>query len=148
MAPYSRFADGRKVLRSSIREFLCSGVQNDLYTHTVTFCSVLRIKGARQVHSNTNQDNFFFKGKRSCPGWDSTHDTLLSRQSALPTELPGQLSKQGSKSTIQHNTRQSQTPILCAIASTWFVLYVSVVCFSAIRRCTTSGYQPLEVCTV
>ena len=27
--------------------------------------------GARQVHSNTNQDNTFFKGKRSCPGWDS-----------------------------------------------------------------------------
>ena len=41
-----------------------------------------------------------------------THDTLLSRQSALPTELPGQLSRQGSKSTTQHNTRQSQTPIL------------------------------------
>ena len=36
---------------------------------------------------------------------------MLSRQSALPTELPGQLSRQGSKSTIQHNTRQSQTPI-------------------------------------
>ena len=31
-------------------------------------------RGARQVHnkqSNTNQDNTFFKGKRSCPGWDS-----------------------------------------------------------------------------
>ena len=69
-------------------------------------------RGARQVHSNTNQDNTFFKGKWSCPGWTRTHDTLLSRQSALPTELPGQLSKQGSKSTTQHNTRQSQTPIL------------------------------------
>ena len=46
-----------------------------------------------------------FQEKRSCPGWDSTHDTLLSRQSALPTELPGQLSGQGSKST---HTTQSQ----------------------------------------
>ena len=43
-------------------------------------------------------------------GGTRTHDTLLSTQGALPTELPGQLSMQGSKSTIQHNTRQSQTP--------------------------------------
>ena len=28
-------------------------------------------RSARQVHSNTNQDNSFFKGKKSCPGWDS-----------------------------------------------------------------------------
>ena len=44
------------------------------------------------------------------------HDTPLTRQSALPTELPGQLSRQGSKSTTHHNTRQSQTPILRAMA--------------------------------
>ena len=42
---------------------------------------------------------------KSCPGWDSNpRDTLLTRQSALPTELPGQLRRQGSKSTTQHNT--------------------------------------------
>ena len=74
-------------------------------------------RGARQVHnkqSNTNQDNTFFpKEKGAALGGTRTHDTLLSRQSALPTELPGQLSRQGSKSPIQHNTRQSQTPILC-----------------------------------
>ena len=58
----------------------------------------------------------FSKEKGAALGGTRTHDTLLSRQSALPTELPGQLSKQGSKSTIQHNTRQSQTPILCAMA--------------------------------
>ena len=58
----------------------------------------------------------FSKEKGAALGGTRTHDTLLSRQSALLTELPGQLSKQGSKSTIQHNTRQSQTPILCAMA--------------------------------
>ena len=51
--------------------------------------------------NNTNQDNTFFKRKRSYPGWD--------RQSALPTELPGQLSRQGSIS-LQHNARHRQTP--------------------------------------
>ena len=39
------------------------------------------------------------RGLRSCPWWDSNHDTLLTRQSALPTELPGQLSRQSYKST-------------------------------------------------
>ena len=52
---------------------------------------------------------------QSCPGWDSNPRHCFL-DSAFPTELPGQLSKQGSKSTIQHNTRQSQTPILCAMA--------------------------------
>ena len=40
----------------------------------------------------------------------------MNYNSSLPTELPGQLSRQGSKSTTQHNTRQSQTPILRAMA--------------------------------
>ena len=47
-----------------------------------------------------------------------THDTLLTRQSTLPTELPGQLSRQDSKPTTQHNTRQSQTPNNCAHGDT------------------------------
>ena len=64
------------------------------------------IHGARQVHnkqSNTNQDNTFFKGKRkrSCP---RTHDTLHTRQSALPTELPA-----GRVLSLQHNTTQHNT---------------------------------------
>ena len=41
----------------------------------------------------------FSKEKGAALGGTRTHDTLLSRQSALPTEL---LSKQGSKSTTQH----------------------------------------------
>ena len=45
------------------------------------------------------------KEKGAALGGTRTHDTLLSRQSALPTELPGQLSKQGSKSTIQHKDK-------------------------------------------
>ena len=44
----------------------------------------------------------FSKEKGAALGGTRTHNTPLSRQSALPTELPGQLSKQGSKSTIQH----------------------------------------------
>ena len=44
------------------------------------------------------------KEKGAALGGTRTHDTLLSRQSALPTELPGQLSKQGSKyNTTQHH---------------------------------------------
>ena len=43
----------------------------------------------------------FSKEKGAALGGTQTHDTLLSRQSALPTELPGQLSRQGSKSTTQ-----------------------------------------------
>ena len=53
------------------------------------------------ITSNTNQDNSFFK---AALGGTRTHDTPLTRQSALPTELPGQLSRQGAKSTTQHNT--------------------------------------------
>ena len=60
----------------------------------------------------------FSKEKRADLGGTRTHDTPLTTQSTLPTELPGQLSRQGSKSTTQHNTRQSQTPILCAMAQT------------------------------
>ena len=33
--PYSRFADGRKVLRSSIREFLCSEVHVHVHVGTL-----------------------------------------------------------------------------------------------------------------
>lgn len=36
LTPYSRQADGRKVLRSSIREFLCSEVMNNIHTQIKT----------------------------------------------------------------------------------------------------------------
>ena len=68
----------------------------------------------------------FSKEKGAALGGTRTHDTLLTRQSALPTELPGQLSRQGSKSTTQHNTRQSQPPILCAMAQK--TMYVRSCC--------------------
>ena len=45
----------------------------------------------------------FSKEKGAALGGTRTHDTLLSRKRML---IPGQLSKQCSKSTIQHNTRQ------------------------------------------
>ena len=41
----------------------------------------------RGVQGNTNQENTLFQRKMSCPGRDSTHDTLLTRQSTLPIEL-------------------------------------------------------------
>ena len=50
----------------------------------------------------------FAKEKGAALGGTRTHDTLHTRQSALPGQL--------SKSITQHNTRQSQTPILCAMA--------------------------------
>ena len=40
----------------------------------------------------------FSKEKGAALGGTRTHDTQLTRQSALRTKLPGQLSRQGSKS--------------------------------------------------
>ena len=68
------------------------------------------IKGARQVHneqSNTNQHNFSFREKRSCPGWDSNprHSAFLDRVLFL-------LSYQGSSASralsLQYNTTQDK----------------------------------------
>ena len=78
-------------------------------------------RGARQVHNKQSKatptrTTSFSNEKGAALGGSRIHDTLRSRQSALPTELPAQLSRQDSKSTTQHNTRQSQTPILCAMA--------------------------------
>ena len=94
-----------------------------IYTHVHTLvCTTFNASSkqatlqheARQVHNkqiNTNQDNTFLK-KGAALGGTRTHYTLLTRQSGLPTELPGKLSRQGSKSTIQHNTRQTQYSVL------------------------------------
>ena len=49
---------------------------------------------------------FFSKEKRVALGGIWTHDTLQSRQSALFTELPGQLCRQGSN--LQLNTMQQK----------------------------------------
>ena len=57
-------------------------------------------RGARQVHNATPTRTTPFSKKKGAG--TRTHGTLLSRQSALPTELPGQLSRQGSKSATQH----------------------------------------------
>ena len=38
-------------------------------------------------------------------GGTRTHEMLITRQSTLPAELPGQLSRQGSKSTTQHKAK-------------------------------------------
>ena len=52
---------------------------------------------------------------KSCPGWDSNPHTLQSRLSALPTQLPGQLSWQGFESTTQYKTKANLKP-LCYMA--------------------------------
>ena len=74
-----------------------------VYTCTCMYES----RGARQVHNKQSiptRTTPFSKEKGAALGGTRTHDTPLTRQSALPTELPGQLSRQGSKSTTQHNT--------------------------------------------
>ena len=53
-------------------------------------------------HKHSNKPGqHLSKEKGAALGGTQTIDTLLPRQSALPTELPGQLSRQGSKSTTQ-----------------------------------------------
>ena len=75
----------------------------------------------------------FSKEKGAALGGTRTHNTLLTRQSALPTELPGQLSKQGS---LQHNTTQD-TPILRAMA-----------CYSICIARSPVQYAPKKVPTM
>ena len=64
----------------------------------------------KYIRSNTNQDSIpFSKEEGAALGGTLTHDNLLSRQSALPTELPGQLSRQGSTVCLQHKTKLVHT---------------------------------------
>ena len=44
LTPYSRTADGRKVLRSTIREFLCSEVSTQIHNPDYYFFYVCRVK--------------------------------------------------------------------------------------------------------
>ena len=50
-----------------------------------------KVKQTRQSNTAHPRQSLFLE-KMSCPGGTRTHDTLYSRQSALPTELPRQLS--------------------------------------------------------
>ena len=99
-----------------------------------------------EVINNTSaktapRTTLFFKEKRAALGGTRTHDTLQSRQSALPTELPGQTSRQGPKSTIQHTAKASKPQItLCGtqefmyaylIPSSFVVTYENIVLPSA-----------------
>ena len=57
------------------------------------------------MKASAPQTKPFSKG--AALGGTRTHDTLLTRQSTLPTELPArQLSRQGSIINLQHNTTQ------------------------------------------
>ena len=67
----------------------------------------LFIKYATKAKATPTRTTLFSKEKGAALGGTRTHDTPLSRQSALPAELPGQLSRQGSQSTTQHNTTLS-----------------------------------------
>ena len=63
-------------------------------------------KQTRQSNTAHPRQSLFLE-KMSCLGWDSTHDILYSRQSALPTELPRQLSWLGPNVT-SHSTPDEQ----------------------------------------
>jgi acyl CoA:acetate/3-ketoacid CoA transferase alpha subunit len=58
----------------------------------------------------------FFQDKRAVLVRFGTHDTLQSRQSALATGLPGQLSRHGLKSTTLYDTWQRQTSMTVLLA--------------------------------
>ena len=49
-------------------------------------------KQTRQSNTAHPRQSLFLEKKRAASGGTRTHDTLYSRQSALPTELPRQLS--------------------------------------------------------
>ena len=57
----------------------------------------------------------FSKEKRAALGGTRTHDTPITRQSALPTEL---LSRQGSKSTTQHKAKSNPNTLCYGTDST------------------------------
>ena len=63
-------------------------------------------KQTRQSNTAHPRQSLFLE-KMSCPGGTRTHDTLYSRQSALPTELPRQLSWLGPNLT-SHSTPDEQ----------------------------------------
>ena len=62
-------------------------------------------------------------------GETRTHNTLLSRESALPTELLRRLRWQGLKSQIQHNTMQGNVSPnnLYIGASIWYHHYDMII---------------------
>ena len=63
-------------------------------------------KQTRQSNTAHPRQSLFLE-KMSCPGGTRTHDTLYSRQSALPTELPRQFSWLGPNLT-SHSTPDEQ----------------------------------------
>ncbi len=67
--PYSRFADGRAVLRSSLREFLCSEAMHHLGVPTTRALSLVgtgETGGARHVLRRQSRDP---SRARWCAGW-------------------------------------------------------------------------------
>ena len=112
--PYSRFADGRKVLRSSIREFLCSEVQTEIwmaddklfYLYTTTRpCIILEFQlqevNSSMLRSHVVVEDVFLPGVQLVPVshqmtlWPETFSTVAtpSRRGVLSSpELPPPLS--------------------------------------------------------
>ena len=65
--------------------------------------------------------------KEAALGGTRTHDTLLTRQSTLPTELPGQLSRQDSKSTRQHKVKPQITVCMVTQKKPYTTLHIIVI---------------------
>ena len=94
-------------------QYCSCNVQQYQNAHTVHrgLCCTCMNQGVQDKCTATLTRTTLSKEKGVVLGGTRTHATLLTRQSALPTELPGQLSRQGSKSTTQHNTTHYCTNI-------------------------------------
>ena len=85
-------------------------------TDSITDFVIVRINHSEVINNEVQSkqfqgQHFFPRKKRATLGGTRTHDTLQSRKSVLPTELPGQTSRQGPKSTIQYNAKASKPQI-------------------------------------
>ena len=69
-------------------------------------------KAKAQQQNQIHQQQLLFQRKRmSCPRWNLNPRHSTVKASALPPELPGQLSWQGFESTTQHNTTANLKPL-------------------------------------
>ena len=78
--------------------------------------------------------------KGAALGGTRTHDTLLTRQSTLPTELPGQLSRQDSKSTTQHKVKPQITVCMVTQKKPYTTLHIIVIDNTNISSQTDISY--------
>ena len=93
-----------------------------------------------RVANNSRRGQHIFQIKMSCP---SIHDTVLTRQSALPTELPAGSSADRALS-LQHNTRQRQTPCMVAQKPISYIMD-RILSRQQLRNVLVVGVTPLQL---